>query len=104
MPADLFKKAPEFFWKRAMIIIYLILTGRPLSAAIIIYSMFTYWTLYPVRVVCNNMYETQNKAHAFLIKQAKQTVWHRHDSACTAHRAQARRHSHDTTPKRVWTA
>jgi len=27
----------------------------PLSLAIIIYSLSTYWTLYPVRVVCNNM-------------------------------------------------
>jgi len=27
----------------------------PLSAAVIIYCMSTYWTLYPVRVVCNNM-------------------------------------------------
>ena len=27
----------------------------PLSLAIIIYSFSTYWTLYPVRVVCNNM-------------------------------------------------
>ena len=27
----------------------------PLSAAVIIYSVSTYWTLYPVRVVCNNM-------------------------------------------------
>jgi hypothetical protein len=27
----------------------------PLSAAIIIYALSTYWTLFPVRVVCNNM-------------------------------------------------
>jgi len=27
----------------------------PLSAAIVIYALSTYWTLFPVRVVCNNM-------------------------------------------------